>query len=62
MLHAYFYSLPLNTQFIHKGKRYIKIGEELVKDLDEKEYLFESHYGCLVSEALKDTVTARLSD
>ena len=51
MKQVFFYSLPMGAEFLHKGKKYRKTGEEEVLELGaNKEWVFEIHYGCLVPE------------
>ena len=47
--HVYFYSLPEGEVFEHQGERYTKTGEEEAKDVAGKAWVFESHYGCIIS-------------
>lgn len=51
--HVFFYSIPVGTEFVHKGERYRKTGEEEAVELDNgKKWLFEIHYGVLIDELL----------
>jgi len=50
LIHVHFYSLPLGAIFLHKGSFYEKIAEERVKQICGREWVFEIHYGCLISE------------
>ena len=43
-------ALPAEAVFLHKGDFYEKIDDEHAKQVRGKEWIFEGHYGCLISE------------
>ena len=50
LIQVYFHTLPIGTLFLHKGNFYEKIDAELVTEFCSRSWVFESHYGCLISE------------
>lgn len=55
MIQHYFYALKMGTKFIHKGKHYAKVGEELAFG-ENGDMLFEGHWGCLVKPEVSATL------
>jgi len=50
MRHVYFWALPIGEKFVHKGEVYQKIEDEYVLDQQGKRWVFEPHYGCVITE------------
>ena len=54
--HVYFWTLPIGTEFIHKGEKWTKTDEEKAIDSGGKEWRFEIHYGCVIDKELADEI------
>ena len=50
LVQVYAYSLPIGAVLLHKGNFYEKVDEEHAKDVFGKEWVFEPHYGSLISK------------
>ena len=55
-MEGHFYSIPMGIYFEHRGKEYIKTGNEEAKDSNGKRHLFEVHYGCLVEKSVSGII------
>ena len=49
--HVYFYALPKGEAFVHQGERYVKTGDESVRDSKRKTWDFGANYGCVIPAA-----------
>ena len=63
LIQVFFFALPIGATFIHKDNFYCRIGNNEVVILPSgNKYLFEEHYGCLITKTqflefnLKDEV------